>query len=121
MEPVLKRMNFTKLDASDRKTLIAAELDKAIKSIRRLDSFENNPIVNFEWPTVDDLKKMTKNQPFKLASIRYQTQIPTNSDTVIIWSIGIKLQNGAESELFRGSDPGTMVNEVHLSRAIKFV
>ncbi len=78
-----------------------AALETAIISIRRTGLFGNTSSINFEWPKVDDLRKMLKNMPKMIADFRYKT---STSDKNFFGAFQVVLSNGIASPVFKGND-----------------
>jgi hypothetical protein len=75
-------------------------LEAAIRSIRRTGCFGNGiGIVTFEWPKVDDLRKMVENMPTKIADFRH-SKSTTNSK--FFGAFQVALSNGMASPEMQG-------------------
>jgi hypothetical protein len=68
--PVMNPVNFT-----EPSQITDEELHRAINSIRRLDQFDTSLEPNFEWPTVNDLLAMPRDQPISVDAVCYQLQL----------------------------------------------
>ncbi len=56
--------------------------------------------VNFEWPKVEDLKKMVKNLPTGIKYLKYQR---CTMNTEYFGAFQLTLSNGLESPIFNAS------------------
>jgi hypothetical protein len=76
-------------------------LEAAIKSIRRTGCYGGYLSVTFEWPKVDDLRKMGENMPTKIADFRYAT---STSDRNYFGAVQVVLSNGIASPLMKAGN-----------------
>ncbi len=76
-------------------------LEDAIKSIRRTGGYGGNFSVTFEWPKVDDLRKMGENMPTKIADFRHAK---STQNMHAFGTFQVVLSNGMASPLMKAEN-----------------
>jgi hypothetical protein len=72
--------------------------EAAIKSIRRTGLYGYNSNFSFEWPKAEDLQKMVKNMPKKIADFRHKT---STTEKDFFGAFQVVLSNGMASPVVK--------------------
>ena len=89
-------------------------IETACKTLRKLPRFGfiEGYDPKFEWPTIEDLMKMTKDKPIKLVSFKYK------KSSNYIFGIQVILSNGVNSPLFESANTYAL-EEIAINSGVK--
>ena len=95
-------------------------LEEAIKTVRKLDAFNDYCPVNFIFPTIEQMLAMPRDRPLQIDKLRWQV---LKKNPIEIASIGITLANGSKSPMFTGKEKNNLsdIKEMEISQQIKTI